>query len=339
MKNIRAYIGILFLIYFIGCNKKTTESADNKAVTQNLIVLENVKLYRLEQELWADKTPAGIENLLKKYPGFNKKYMGKIFPSDKVTIKEVGLGINNAAVDTLYQLTQTEFGDMQDLKNQFAEAATNIKKNYPNYYVQDFYTFVSGMGFWGQDFLISDSMIVISLDYFLGEKCKYQPQLPQYILKRYKKEFVIPTVVAAIGNHYIQGNLTDNSLVAEMVFFGKMYYFVEKTMPNLSDDIICGYTSEDMKEISTHQDVIWAHLIDNKLLFETKSEITNRYIGERPNVQEIGNKCPGRIGRWLGWQIVRKYMISNPSVTLKELMAEKDANKIFIQSKYKPEKI
>ncbi len=336
MKNICAIISILFLLIFISCNNNSTQSTDNEVVKQK-IELQNVRLIRLEQELWADKTPAGVEKLLKKYPDFNRKYLGKIFPNDKISIKEIGLGINNAAVDTLFNISQTEFGDMQELKNQFAEAATNIKKNYPNYYVQDFYTFISGMGFWGQDFLISDSMIVVSLDYFLGEKCKYQPQLPQYILKRYKKEFVVPTIVASIGNHFIQGDLTDNSLVAEMIFFGKMYYFVEKTMPTVPEEIIAGYSKDDIKEIKTHQNIIWAHLVDKKLLFETKAEITNRYIGERPNVQEIGNKCPGRIGRWLGWQIVRKYMELNKNITLKELMSEKDAKKIFINSKYKPE--
>ena len=41
---------------------------------------------------------------------------------------------------------------------------------------------------------------------------------------------------------------------------------------------------------------------------------------------------------WLGWQIVRKYMEENPKVTLAQLMAEKNAQKILTESKYKPKK-
>lgn len=337
MKNIPIHFIVLFLIFFSSCNEKSIKNTDNQAITTENKNMIPINFIRLEQELWKDKTPKGIENFLKNYPTFNKKYMAKIFPNDKISIKEIGLGINNAAVDTLFQITQTEFKDIKILENQFAEAANEIKKHYPTYYTQEFYTFLSGMGFWGQDFMISDSMIIVSLDYFLGDKCKYQPQLPQYILKRYRKEYVIPTVVASIGNHFIQGEITDNSLVAEMIFFGKMYYFVEQIMPQISSEIICGYTPTEMKEVNEHQDVIWAHMIDKKLLFETKNEITNRYIGERPNVQEIGNNCPGRIGRWLGWRIIKKYMAQNPTISLKQLMAEKDARKIFIASKYKPE--
>lgn len=337
MKRIQTLILVLFLIFSISCKEnrsKQTEKVKEQIQNQALV---KINIIRIEQELWKDKSPKGIENVLKKYPYFNKKYLLKTFPDDKISVKEVGMGINNPAVDTLYKISQDVFGDMKDLQTQFAQAATIIKQNYPDYYPQDIYTFISGMGFWGQDFLISDSIIVISLDFFLAENCKYQPQQPQYILKRYKKEYVIPTAIASIATHFIQSDITDNSLVAEMIFFGKMYYFLQITMPDLSDEIICGYDSEDLKEINNHQDVIWAHLIDKKLLFETKHEITNKYIGERPNVQEIGNKCPGRIGRWLGWQIVQKYMELNPKITLKELMAEKDAKKIFIASKYKPE--
>ena len=60
------------------------------------------------------------------------------------------------------------------------------------------------------------------------------------------------------------------------------------------------------------------------------------YVEERPSIPEIGNKCPGRIGQWLGWKIVKAYMKNNPDVSLADLMAEKDAKKIFDHSRFKP---
>jgi hypothetical protein len=36
--------------------------------------------------------------------------------------------------------------------------------------------------------------------------------------------------------------------------------------------------------------------------------------------------------------IVRKYMTENPQLTIAQLMAEKDAQKILAASKYKPKK-
>ena len=50
----------------------------------------------------------------------------------------------------------------------------------------------------------------------------------------------------------------------------------------------------------------------------------------------MDDESPGRVGVWIGWQIVRSYMKNN-NVTLQELFA-KDAKEIFDNSKYKPKK-
>ena len=62
----------------------------------------------------------------------------------------------------------------------------------------------------------------------------------------------------------------------------------------------------------------------------------NKFIGESPNVYEISEKCPGRIGAWLGWEIVKKYMDKNPEVSIVDLMNDTDAHRIFQMSGYKP---
>ena len=51
---------------------------------------------------------------------------------------------------------------------------------------------------------------------------------------------------------------------------------------------------------------------------------------------EIDNESPGRIGVWIGWQIVRSFM-NNNEVSLQQLMTL-DAKEIFERSKYKPKK-
>ena len=52
---------------------------------------------------------------------------------------------------------------------------------------------------------------------------------------------------------------------------------------------------------------------------------------------EIDNESPGRVGAWIGWQIVRSYAENHPDVKLQDLLAL-DAKTLFEQSKYKPKK-
>ena len=51
---------------------------------------------------------------------------------------------------------------------------------------------------------------------------------------------------------------------------------------------------------------------------------------------EIDNESPGRVGAWIGWQIVRSYMKNN-EVSLPQLL-HTSAKEIFEKSKYKPKK-
>ena len=68
----------------------------------------------------------------------------------------------------------------------------------------------------------------------------------------------------------------------------------------------------------------------NELGFIKPAPFTKFYL-------EIDNQTPGRVGQWLGRQIVRSYMENNDDVTLEQLLAM-DAKTIFEISKYKPNK-
>jgi uncharacterized protein YjaZ len=82
--------------------------------------------------------------------------------------------------------------------------------------------------------------------------------------------------------------------------------------------------------------VIWTHFLKNELLYENNHTVKKKYLDERPTTFEIGNKAPGRIGTWLGWQIVKAYMRENDEITLPQLMDTANARKILDQSKYRP---
>ena len=129
---------------------------------------------------------------------------------------------------------------------------------------------------------------------------------------------------------------TDRTLLADMIHYGKAYYFTKAVLPFVEDSLLLAYTAQQFEEVQQHQTVVWEHFIENELLYETDPSLINKYISERPFTMEIGPRCPGRIGRWLGWEIVKSYMVSHPSVSLPALMNNADAQVIFTQSKYRP---
>jgi uncharacterized protein YjaZ len=107
-------------------------------------------------------------------------------------------------------------------------------------------------------------------------------------------------------------------------------------LPCTADSLIIGYTGEEMLDVNKNQATIYAHFVDNQLIYETSPFVKSKYLDERPKTPELGNKAPGRLGNYLGWKIVQNYMEQNPNINLQELMQTKDVQKIFMNSKYKP---
>ena len=82
---------------------------------------------------------------------------------------------------------------------------------------------------------------------------------------------------------------------------------------------------------------MWEYFVSNKLLYSSDSKLPNRFINLAPFSKfylEIDNETPGRVGQWVGWQIVRSYMQNNEVSVIQLLKA--DPTEIFEKSKYKP---
>ena len=80
---------------------------------------------------------------------------------------------------------------------------------------------------------------------------------------------------------------------------------------------------------------IWSFFVQNDMLFNTDPNLTRDYMSDGPNTPALGTSSPGNIGQFTGWQIVKKWMDKNPTVSLEELMKKKPRD-IFNESKYKP---
>ena len=298
---------------------------------------EDVSIIRLDQQLFSTKSPDSVRAMLNRNPAVSQLYFNaNEAGNDTALVRELTNRVNNPVLTEFNQQIQAEFGDMADLKSQLSEAFTSIKKDFPSFQLPKIVTVMTG--FLGPDLVVTDSLIVIGLDYFAGPKAKYRPkgpEYPQYILRRYAKDYIVPAIVFAISDKYNATNRKDQTLLADMVYYGKGYVFTKTMLPEVADSLVIGYSDKQLTQTFNAQDIVWAHFIDNQLLYQTNPAIKQRYLNERPFTAEIGQACPGAIGRWVGWRIVGKYHDEKSSVSIAELMRNADARQIFEQSGYK----
>ncbi len=321
---------ILLSIFFIACNKNKCIDAPDV-----LSVEVSVNIERLDKKLHKIPTKNDLEEVIKKNEVFGESFLNlSEYPMPGFIVDRFYNLMNDPGIDSLFIEVDRTFGDMEDIRLQFEDAFRYLKFYYPDAKIPKIKTVVTGIA---HDLYISDSLIIIGLDYYLGPKGKYQPMsVPGYILGRYQKEYLVPQIMLMYSNYFNKTDYNDKTALADMVYYGKAFYMAKNLMPCTSDSLFTGYTEFQTTDIEEHEPVIWASFLENEVLYEKNPFIKDKFLSERPITIEIGENCPGRIGRWIGWRIVQKYALQYPEMTLPELMQQSDAQKFFNESKYKP---
>lgn len=324
-----AFLFIFFGIY--GCGKKECEIDRDIAA-----IPVDIDLDRKEQEMLRLTEKGDYTDFLQQNRGLADYFLDAgQYPADSILAARLFNLMQQPAIDSLKADTYRKFENVTWLEEQYELAFKHFKYYYPDQDLPKVQTMISGLY---RDIYISDTLFVIGIDFFVGADAKYKPNdVPEYISRRFTPDYIVPASFSFLAESFNRVNYEDQTLLNEMVSAGKTYYFTKAMMPCTPDSLIIGFTAEEMAEVNNGQEIVWANFVQNQLLYETSHMLKNKFMGERPNVYEIGEKCPGRIGAWVGWEIVRAYMERHPKLTLPELMNETDAKKIFLLSKYRPQ--
>jgi gliding motility-associated lipoprotein GldB len=320
------------LLALSSCSDKLAECLEAPEVA----ITVDVEIERLEDQLFAAESAEEVLDLINAHPTMKEEFLGaERYPSDTLMANQLFRIINNPYTDTLLMEAKAYFGEMAELEKEFEEAFSYMKHYYPNFRAPKIKTMVTGFG--SAEMYVGEEEIIIGLDFYLGEEGKYRPQgIPAYILKRYDKPYIVPAVALLYADRFLQENPADQTMAADMIYYGKKYVFAKNMMPCTPDSLLIWYNGDELTNVNENKHLLWYHFLENELVYETSHITKQKYLDERPNIYEIGNKCPGRIGAWIGWDIVREYQARHPEVSLQQLLANPDAQEIFSEAKYNP---
>lgn len=186
--------------------------------------------------------------------------------------------------------------------------------------------------------IVTDSITLIALDTYLGEDHEFYGNMQQYLSQNFKKEMIVSDLADAYAKKNIYQS-SQKSFLDNMVYFGKTLYFKDKVIPLSSDAIKIGYTEEQLSWAKANEANIWQYFIERELLYSSDPKLANRFINPAPFSKfelEFDNESPGRLGQYIGWQIVRAYMANN-EVSLLDMLRE-DPKEIFNKARFKPKK-
>ncbi|TDO02609.1 hypothetical protein [Sunxiuqinia elliptica] len=226
--------------------------------------------------------------------------------------------------------------DREELADEFQQAFKHYHYYFPEKVVPNIYTCISGLN---QSVVVADSLIGISLDKYLGADSYYYPRLgiPAYKIRNMYPQKIVPDAMYFWGATEFPISAKASKVVESMVHQGSLLYFVEAMMPEAPDSVVVGYTGAQLTFCENSEAAMWSYMAEQNLLFSTNRMDIKRYVDDGPYTSSFSTESPGRVGAWLGWQIVRSYMRKNPETTLQQLMENHDYLGILNQSGYQPE--
>ncbi len=340
IKTKQIYSIILISLSLLGCKH-------NKKVDVSDIQL-NVKIERFDREFDAMRSKQYAQQaayLKSKYGSFYDYYIKYLLQEQVNTNDTAYFGLlrqifSGRPYQDLKHDVDSAYPNMDKVEAGLTDAFKHVKYYYPNQEIPKIYTYTSGFML---QLANGGHFFGIGLDLFLGANSRFYPSLtnmwPRYISRNFNEQNIVPRVVEGMARENMFAESDSNkTLLAKMIYNGKIMYYMDQILPEVPDSVKIGYTSAQIKWCNQYKSAIWAYFLDQNLLYESDFMKIQKFLNPAPFTPGLGEKNDSapRLAVWTGWQIVKLYMEKNPDVTLQMLMKENDAQKILNGSKYKP---
>jgi len=240
--------------------------------------------------------------------------------------------------DTLIRKLETNVAQKVDtiqLRKELESAFKHYKYYFPGKDIPIIYTCISGFN---QSVVISEKLIGVSLDKYMGSDSPFYEQLglPVYKRKNMHPTKMVPDMMQAWADAEWPKPDKDNSLLSQMIQQGKVLYFMDAMLPDLNDTLKIGFSEKQLEFCRKNEAKMWTYLAEHKMLFTTDRMSIKRFVDDGPYTATFSEESPARTGVWLGWQIVRSYMKQNKEIKLADLMNNHNYQSILNQSGYRP---
>ncbi len=335
----RLLFGFILIVAIVSCNTK-------KKIPDVSSVKVQLNTRRFEQQFFAIDTNniiPQLDKLIASYPAFGENFMGTILGIDpKWSTDTTATYIKQfmAYSRNVFDTSQKYFKDFTPYENEIKRGLQFVKYYYPNYKIPTkIITYLGPTDGYGD--ILDDDVFYVGLQIHLGKDFPlYKTSLvretyPDYVTAHFTPEYISVNCLKNIVADMYPEKTEDKRMLVQMVEKGKRLFLLQQFLPEKDEHLLIGYTAEQMKDCYAHEAAIWDLFVQNNFLQTADNNLIKNYVTEGPKTQELGEKAPGNIGSFAGWEIVKKYVASHPDIKPDSLM-KIDDERIYAEAKYKP---
>lgn len=339
MKIINCALSLIISVtFFTSCEHNRLD------VDVSNVSVPEINIKRLEQDLFLIDTSAiekETEKLRSKYGHFYSIFISRIINNGDLRDSSYSFRLKQFIFDRdmreTFDMVSKLYPGTDTLKEQITEVFKHYKYYFPEKKLPGVVTMISG---YNMPIACIDSTLALGLEMYMGSSNKFYQMaaFPRYKSLFMNKHNLIPDATREWMISEFPYNMDKSDFLSEIVYIGKIMYLTDALMPEINDTLKIKYTQNQMEYCLQNEFNIWSYFAAQKLLYTTDQAEIMKFTAEAPFTSALSKESAPRIGYWIGWQIVRQFMKTNPEITLDQLMNETDAQKVLTKAKYKPAK-
>lgn len=193
---------------------------------------------------------------------------------------------------------------------------------------------------YNQSIILSDQYILIALNHYLGSNHPSYTHLSDEIkINKHPNRIPYDIAESLLRNQYSNDYLltTQSTLLDHILYEGFIINSIQQLHPSFQLTTALGYTAQQLEWSRKNSQQIWQKLISSDLLYTTQPFEISKLINPTPYTANISSDSPGKLGIWIGTQIITSYINAESisSITsLYEKLKTTDNQTILMQSQY-----
>lgn len=321
--HINIFLFIVSLILISSCRNKFN-------VDLSEIEKCNTKIHRYDADLFSEPlNDERLTELQEKYPLF----LGNQALNAEQK-EQLNNYINDSYLQELYEESQKKFPNLSKEEVQLSNAFEHIRYYFSSFQYPHVFTYISGSQ---EKAYYQDHTLILSIDRYLGVNHEFYDKagIPKYMQNSMNPQFICRDAIEAIAKSYITEPTPDENILAQMIYHGKLLYFIKSMIPEIPENILFAQTEDHLNWLQEKRKDLWRYYIENQLLYKSDYETYKKFITETPFTSVLGDDSAPMTGRWLGFNIVESYMESN-KISLEKMLQIRGDQEFLNHSKYKP---
>lgn len=169
----------------------------------------------------------------------------------------------------------------------------------------------------------ADSTMLIALNHYLGVDYDGYQGFPMYerVLK-VPSQLPYDIAEALVGTERpFEAAMDGTTALSRMLYGGATGYARLAMVEDSSEAAALGYSDEQWAWLLEHEGEMWREVIAQKLLYDTDPQTAQKLVDPSPATTILSIYSPGRVGRFLGYRMVCRYLEKHPEADLATLLS------------------